>query len=453
MKNKSISLKTMLLFVLIAFSLIIISTISFTTNVILKNEFIDYIDKSHEIQIEEILETISKNSEDSEFLKEYNSNLVQQGFIIELYRNDNLVYDGFETNSIEIKNLSVEYKEQEELTYKYFDSQYVVFEEKTAINNIDYSIYIYNYRPMYISDMGFKHLESLNTTIIAVSLVILGLAIILAIILANLITKPVDRLMYDLKNTNTIQTKTKFKINSRVKEFIQLQSEINNLNTSLFQQRKFRKNVSADISHELRTPLTAMLLTLENVEEGIWEMDSKIVSSLLEEVKHVQTLVDDIHKIDQIKVNMYKLDIQEINIKEIIDSKINVFSALIESKNLTVNTKYEKNIIKADKKRMEQVIINLLSNAIKYTNLDGKINIKVSGDNNSTVISIKDNGIGICKENQEKVFTRFYRTNTSNEEGNGVGLSIVKEIVEAHDGEILLFSELGFGTEIILILK
>jgi two-component system sensor histidine kinase VicK len=106
--------------------------------------------------------------------------------------------------------------------------------------------------------------------------------------------------------------------------------------------------------------------------------------------------------------------------------------------------------VKADRDRIEQVLINILSNAMKYTPTDGKISIYIGKMYSSVYVKVKDSGIGIPKEDLPRIFERFYRTDKARSRemgGTGLGLAIAKEIIEAHNGEISVTSEIGKGTE------
>ena len=141
------------------------------------------------------------------------------------------------------------------------------------------------------------------------------------------------------------------------------------------------------------------------------------------------------------------------NLKELIQNIIYNYESNALEKNIKIRYDLDDIYIKLDKNQFSQVIINLLSNAIKYTFENGKIDIKSYEENNNVIISIKDNGIGIPDEDREFIFERFYRTDKSRDKetgGIGIGLTISKSIVNAHNGEIFVNSKLNEGTEFII---
>ena len=136
---------------------------------------------------------------------------------------------------------------------------------------------------------------------------------------------------------------------------------------------------------------------------------------------------------------------------------IEVMRVDIEAREHTVSFTAEENIpqITADRERIEQVIVNVLSNSVKYTPVGGKIDVSVRAAEDRISFCVKDNGIGIPEEDQERIFERFYRvekSRTSEMGGTGLGLAIARELIEAHGGKIQIESQLGKGTAVTVTL-
>ncbi|EAC6768370.1 HAMP domain-containing histidine kinase, partial [Listeria monocytogenes] len=141
------------------------------------------------------------------------------------------------------------------------------------------------------------------------------------------------------------------------------------------------------------------------------------------------------------------------NIYKLIESVIENFASKIESKNLHVEIQGDNINISADKDKMNQVVINLLNNAIKFTQKEGTIKFSISKNKDHVLLIVEDNGIGIEKDQQLHIFDRFYMADPSRSRalgGQGIGLAIVKSVVEAHKGSITVKSKLGLGTKFVI---
>lgn len=458
-KNK-ITLRFLLLISFIGFSFLMISITIVTTNVMLKNEFLHYIDKTQEHETVKIISVLKQEYNLEESL---NNKLIdtleesaRNGYIINISNKDKIIYDGFVNNSKQIQRLREEHQQQEIDALNYYDDLYAIDENKIKINNDEYDITIFLYRPAFINTQGFEHLASLDSIFLYVSIISIVVSLILGYILTNMLALPLKKIVNKFNLMEQGDYENEASITSSIYEYQEIEKSFNNLNSSLNKQREIRKNLSSDISHELRTPLTAIALTLENLEEDVWSFNKDVQNSLLDETNKMQSLIDDIHKLEEVQSNVYNLKIEEIEIKQLIDNIIVLFKPLIEEKNIKVIKNIEQETIYADLNRINQVLVNVISNAIKYNKNDGEIIISVTSEDDSNIISIKDNGIGIRKDLQSKIFDRFYRVNDINvksQKGSGVGLTVVEDIVKAHNGEVLVFSNKDQGCEIVIVLR
>lgn len=252
------------------------------------------------------------------------------------------------------------------------------------------------------------------------------------------------------KNSITSNMET---LSKNVKRFAENKRlEIENLKV----REDYRREFLGNVSHELKTPLFTVqsyLLTL--LEGAIDDKDVRIkylerANSGVERLNHI---VKDLDMISKLEIGDLSINYQRFNILNLIE---NVFDLLeIEAKkrtiSLSLNQVYETPIIvNADKDRMQQVLINLIANSIYYGKTNGTtlVSIKFYKDN-KVIISIVDNGSGIESEKVPRLFERFYRVDKSrsrNQGGTGLGLSIVKHIIEAHNEEIFVESELNKGS-------
>ncbi|MBC8586732.1 sensor histidine kinase [Paratissierella segnis] len=218
-----------------------------------------------------------------------------------------------------------------------------------------------------------------------------------------------------------------------------------------------RKEFVANVSHELKTPITTIKSYTETLMEDDIDKNTKdrFLTVIDSECDRMTRLVRDLlqlSNLDYKKTNWKKV---EISTGEIIRDIISKLDLLIKEKGHRLILNIEEDIpnVVVDKDGIEQVILNIISNSIKYTEDNGIIEINNYEAEGDVVISIKDNGIGIPQMDQKRIFERFYRVEKGRSRdlgGTGLGLSIAKEIIEAHNGNIVLNSEPNIGTEVII---
>jgi signal transduction histidine kinase len=240
--------------------------------------------------------------------------------------------------------------------------------------------------------------------------------------------------------------------------------------------RSFRqvKQFSTDASHELKTPLTILKGEVEvalRKERGPREYE-EILKSNLEEINRMSQIVEDLLLLSRADSGQIRLNREDIDLNEILSEVIAHLNVLAKSKNLCIETSNhrEEVHIYGDPLRIRELFLNLIENGIKYTEDGGSIHVLLTRDGllkeekqtahiqgaklpEFVQIIISDTGIGIAKEDQEKIFDRFFRVDKARSReqgGSGLGLSICKWIVEAHQGEIRVESELGKGSSFIV---
>ncbi len=207
-----------------------------------------------------------------------------------------------------------------------------------------------------------------------------------------------------------------------------------------------------DLSHELRTPLTAIQGNLDIMKR--FGADEASIEAIQQETTRMTRMVNEVLMLARADYGAITIELTPLDLEELILENVPNFPALAEARNNNLSIelgRHEPVYIKGNYERLQQAIYNLVNNAIKFTPEDGEIKISVyQRDNQYGVIEVKDNGIGIAKEDLNRIFDRFYqsdhsRFHTSDEDGAGLGLSIVKWIVDSHDGTIEVESEKDKG--------
>ena len=184
----------------------------------------------------------------------------------------------------------------------------------------------------------------------------------------------------------------------------------------------------------------------------------QVIEDVKSEVKKMSKLVSDLLMVARSDNNALKVTIKKFDLGEMLNQNIRMMTPLAEKKKISLSGEnIQKVEMQADEQKIKQLILILVDNAIKYTPEGGSVTVKIENVNESKVtFSIQDSGIGIAKEDQDKIFERFYRVDKARSRevgGNGLGLSIASEIVRLHEGKISVESELGEGTKFIVELK
>lgn len=220
-----------------------------------------------------------------------------------------------------------------------------------------------------------------------------------------------------------------------------------------------RQEFVANVSHEIGTPLTTIKGYTELLLDGAID-DKNVAESFLKEINvaadRMKLLRDDLLDLSRFDTKVNKLNREIVDLVEIVKGCVRQNVIVAENKKQTINftPPNKEMLIFADTARINQVITNIMSNSMKYSNEGAKINIKLREKFTSYYLEISDNGIGMPKEDLSRIFDRFYRVDKARSRamgGNGLGLSIAKEIMDAHNGRIDVFSEVGVGTTMILV--
>jgi len=324
---------------------------------------------------------------------------------------------------------------------------------------------------------SLEDVEDALHTLLLILIIAVPLALLVASLggqfLAHKALKPVDHItqtarMITSKNLN--QRIEPLKVRDEISRLIETFNEmISRLDRSFCQVRQF----STDASHELKTPLTILKGEVEvalRKERGPHEYE-QILKSNLEEVNRMSQIVEDLLLLSKADSGEILLNREDMNLTEVLNEVVAQVNVLAKSKNLRIETAnhHEEMNIFADPLRIRELFLNLIENGIKYTEEGGSIHILLTKDTwpqdgnlssqpqgekaDLVKIVVSDTGIGIAKEDQERIFDRFFRVDKArsrDQGGSGLGLSICKWIVQAHQGEIKVESELGKGSSFIV---
>ena len=215
---------------------------------------------------------------------------------------------------------------------------------------------------------------------------------------------------------------------------------------------KMRKEFSANVSHELKTPLTSISGYAEIMKSGMVNREDMIVFSerIYKEASRMIALIDDIIKLSKLDEDSVELEREEVDLYELCQDIVERLTMSARKRSVQVELDGEPVLYYGVKQMLDEMIFNLCENAIKYNVPDGKVLLWVGNTPQGVKIIVKDTGIGIPTDQQERIFERFYRVDKSHSKetgGTGLGLSIVKHGAIFHHAQIKVESEVGKGTK------
>lgn len=299
-----------------------------------------------------------------------------------------------------------------------------------------------------------KQADSIWSVFTSVFPIIGGIAIILLMIcigLAHMMTRnlvtPIEQLAKDLEHGEPIFT---------YKELTPFITMIQKQHEDIIRGAQMRQEFTANVSHELKTPLTAISGYSELIENGMASDEDmrRFAREIHQNSNRLLMLINDIIQLAELDASEVEVRFAPVDLYEVAEDCINMIRINAQNHNVSLNIEGSHCEVIANKEMLEEVVFNLCDNAIRYNNKGGSVNVKVEDVQEKVILTVKDTGIGISKEHQERIFERFYRVDRSRSKstgGTGLGLAIVKHVLAKHDTDLLLQSEVGKGTEIKVI--
>jgi signal transduction histidine kinase len=293
-------------------------------------------------------------------------------------------------------------------------------------------------------------LNSVNSSMLQAVIVAGFVALLLTLILANTILRPIRALTLATSHMEQGDLSQRVKIKTR-DEIGGLAHAFNTMAESLERSEQLRRNLMSDVAHELRTPLTNIRGYLEALQDQLVEPDPDVIALLYEEAVLLSRLVTDLQDLTLAEAGQLHLQLAPIALEDIITIAVNGLALQAKSKQLSlqVDVPIDLPLVEADPQRVGQILRNLLSNAIKHTLPEGKVCVSAKTAGQEVEVNVQDTGVGIAAEHLPYLFKRFYRADRSRSRatgGTGLGLAIVEQLVQAHGGHVSVKSQEGKGT-------
>ncbi|MHB8074070.1 sensor histidine kinase [Desulfosporosinus fructosivorans] len=235
----------------------------------------------------------------------------------------------------------------------------------------------------------------------------------------------------------------------------QLANAFNAMADNLNRQETLRKQFTADIAHELRTPLTSIKSYIEAFQDGVLPADQENLSSIHEEIDRLVDLSSDLKDLNVAEIGALQLNLEPVDLTPLLGKILHSLNPLIQEKELTLiwRASQEPVTMSGDERLLTRLFYNLVHNAYRYSNPGGQITVALTQTSDSSVIRIKNTGMGISEDDLPLIFERFYRADKSRTRetgGTGIGLALVRQITDLHQGTITVQSKVGQETEFIV---
>ena len=280
-----------------------------------------------------------------------------------------------------------------------------------------------------------------------IALIIL-LIIAICIFISHMLTKqlllPIETMAENLGDSD---------YESPYKELEPLAEMLRSQHTDILAAAKARQDFTANVSHELKTPLTAISGYAELLDGGMVgeEQQKHFYQEIRKNADRLLALINDIIRLSDLDRKGHELSFGVIDLYEVVKECMDELTVNAKQRNVNISLDGESCNVHGSKDMLKELVENLAQNAIRYNNSGGKVWVSVTKRDGRSVLTVKDNGIGIPASEQQRIFERFYRVDKSRSKatgGTGLGLAIVKHIVEIHDAKIELDSAPGVGTAI-----
>lgn len=313
-----------------------------------------------------------------------------------------------------------------------------------------YAIRLGNGRILRIAREGdniFALTQNMMMTVVGVFVLLFFFCIMMANYFTKNLVAPIEQMAENLSEPGT---------QAAYKELVPFMNKIRQQHEDILKSSQVRQEFTANVSHELKTPLTAISGYAELIASGMTnESDTEhFANEIHRSAERLQSLINDIIKLSELDNSDLKLEFEPIDLYTLATTCIDQMQIAAQKNEVTLLQEGGPVTINGNKTLIEELLYNLCSNAVRYNKKGGSVTVITGMKNQRPALTVRDTGIGIPKEQQDRVFERFYRVDKSRSKstgGTGLGLAIVKHIVVQHEAQIELSSEEGVGTEVTVI--
>lgn len=294
------------------------------------------------------------------------------------------------------------------------------------------------------SDNVLSIMSSTFPLLLGLAAVLFAVGALFSHLLTKSIVAPVEQMANDMDHLESIR------VYKELRPFI---TTIQKQHEDIRKNADMRQEFTANVSHELKTPLTSISGYSELIESGM-ATDEDVVrfaGEIHQNANRLLTLINDIIRLSELDVSTQEVVYEQLDLYAMAEKCVDMLQVNAENHDVTLQLSGKSAYVSANREMMNELLYNLCDNAIRYNKKGGRVDVSVEETDTEVVLSVKDTGIGISKEHQERIFERFYRVDRSRSKltgGTGLGLAIVKHIVAQHHANLELESEKDAGTQI-----
>lgn len=438
--------------------LITVAVISITANGLISHQFEQYVAQQRKMSSEQLAQSLSfqYHAEDGTWNVEYIHGLgmyaLKDGYLIRLSDAEGQVIWDAENHDMTLchqimQDIRTQMSQRRpDLDGNFTTYRYDLKQNDEVIGYLDVSYY----SPYYLNESDFRFLDSLNRILLVVGICAAVAAAAAGAVLAKSLSVPLLKVTEITRKISDGDYGARLENeNGQTQEIAALSGAVNHMAERLERQETLRRRLTSDVAHELRTPVANVSLNLEMMLDEVWEPTKDRLQSCYEELGRISGIISDLEKLRQMEAENMNLELEPVNLLELAQAVETAFEPDLKKKKLTCEVSGEAAAVMGDQRRLHQVIFNLVSNAVKYSTEGGSIQIRVKQEKHKAVLIVEDQGIGMAEEELPLIFERFYRTDLSRSRktgGAGIGLAIVKAIVQAHQGTVTVTSKVGCGS-------
>jgi signal transduction histidine kinase len=421
-------------------------------------------------EISRILQSDPDKFNDQDFLQNLNENLASKYSYMIVRKGNTLIYDG---NSYITQGIYQQLPKYEEIDSTLDGAIYLDGETQHLVKQMDFlysdketgSVFIVSNVDGLLPEIKVMMAEMLFAAI----MIILFTDAILMMWVYRSVVSPLGRLQVATKKIKdgnldfNLEIENDDEIGQLCQDFEEMRIRLKESAEEKVQYDKENKELISNISHDLKTPITAIKGYVEGIMDGVASSPEKLnryIRTIYNKANDMDKLIDELTFYSKIDTNKIPYTFSKINVSNYFGDCIDEVGLEMEARSIELgyfNYVDEDMIIIADAEQMRRVINNIISNSVKYMDKkSGIINIRIKDVGDFIQVEIEDNGKGIPAKDLPSIFDRFYRTDSSrnsSQGGSGIGLSIVKKIIEDHGGRIWATSKEGIGTEIHFVLR
>ena len=447
--KQSNSLKFKVWIYLIVFSVIIIGFLWFFQILSFKT----YYELSTKQRIDSVLVKIMNKYNKDDYVNYFDDLAFNNNLCIEIYEDLTREYSSITCNARtgEFNELKKEFIENK-LNSQGYEFTDKVTENKSFLYGLKLEDNTYAFIQTSLVPVN-STVQILKGQILIVSIVIWALSVLVAYFISKRISTPIEKISKNAKRLGEGEYGIDFRTDSNINEIRELSNTLNTTSKELAKTENLRRELLSNITHDLKTPLTMIKAYAEMVRDLTYKNKKKRDENLnviISETDRLNGLVNDVLDLSKYQAGTIKLEYEEFDIDEFIKEVLSRYEIYKDKYGYDITYQgIGKHMVKADRKRLEQVLYNLLNNALNYTGDDKKVFVEVTKLKKKIRVNVRDTGKGIKEEDQKLIWDKYYKadkTYSRMQIGTGIGLSIVKDILELHKFEYGVNSILGKGT-------